>query len=321
MGKGLVSQVRGVWTSSGILQVRRGRFALKQAARDQIHAQGVGATSTRIAALTPISSYRTFDAYRAVADDFARFAQAQGVTRVRDLRPEHAEAYMLAKLAGGRSCNTLRTYSAALGKLDQALAGAPRSMRIPAEARLLPGLDSARIVCNRSAPRLDAERRAYANPQGLVEAVQGGGHRLAARLQLTAGFRVSEVMALRRSDLRGETVDPVLAVPAGLVHVVGKGGYERTQYVPLTEYRALAEHLAGHSGVMDIRYKPFLSDLHQAADGTGQAWTGSHGLRHNYVRAFIVRAAEAGLSSMAVMSEAMERVGHHRVSELKTYCR
>lgn len=321
MGKGLVSQVRGVWTSSGILQVRRGRFALKQAARDQIHAQGVGATSTRIAALTPISSYRTFDAYRAVADDFARFAQAQGVTRVRDLRPEHAESYMLAKLSEGRSCNTLRTYSAALGKFDQALARAPRSMRIPAEARLLPGLDSARAACNRSAPRLDTERRAYADPQGLVAAVQGEGHQLAARLQLKAGFRISEVLALRQTDLRGEVFDPVLAVPSGLVHVVGKGGFERGQYVPLAEYRALSTHLAGHTGGLGVSYKPYLAALHQAADGTGQAWTGSHGLRHNYVRAFIVQAAEAGLSSKALMSEAMERVGHHRISELKTYCR
>jgi len=115
-------------------------------------------------------------------------------------------------------------------------------------------------------------------------------------------------------------VDPVFRHLAGLVHVVGKGGFERVQYVSPKEYDELARHL-GRYGHMGISYKPYLADLHRAADATCQAWGASHGLRHNYVRAFVIRAARAGLSSQAIMREAMERVGHHRVSELKTYCR
>ncbi len=321
MGKSLSAQIRGVWAASGILAEGGSRFAGKIAARDELRARGVGATSTRIAALTPINSYRTYDAYKAVSVDFANFAQALGVQRVQDLRPEHAEAYMLAKLAEGRACNTLRTYAAALGKFDQALAKAPRSMRIPAGARLQPGLESVRAVCNQSAPQLDTERRAYADPHGLVTAVQDDTHRLAARLQLSSGLRVSEVMNLRRSDLRGLAVDPVTGIDCGLVHVIGKGGFERVQYVPASDYRALASHLNEHSGSMAVTYKLYLRALRQAADATGQGWGASHGLRHNYVRAFILDAARAGLSTDALMREAMERVGHHRVSELKTYLR
>jgi len=321
MGRSLLHQVKGVWAASGILVAGGSRCALKQDARDRLQAAGVGATSARIAELTPISSYRTYDAYKAVSLDFARFAMSQGVQRVQDLRPAHAKAFMLAKLAEGRSCNTLRTYSAALGKFDFALASAPRRMHIPAEACLSPGLEAARQRCNRQAPRLDTNRRAYTNPHGLVGAVQEDAHQLGARLQLTAGFRVSEVMALGRADLRGETFDPVSGAPVGLVHVVGKGGFERIQFVPQAEYHALASHLDQHAGGMGISYKPYLRDLRQASDTTGQHWGGSHGLRHNYVRGFVLEASQAGLGSDALMHEAMERVGHHRVSELRTYCR
>lgn len=321
MGKSLSSQVRGVWAASGILATGGSRHAGKIAAREQLRSQGVGATSARIAALTPVTSYRTYDGYKAVSVDFANFAQALGVQRVQDLRPEHAEAYMLAKLAEGRACNTLRTYAAALAKFDRALDMASTRMRIPEEARLASGLEASRQRCNGQAPRVDTDRRAYADPNGLVDAIQGDGHQLSARLQFSAGFRVSEVMNLRRSDLRGLAVDPVTGIDCGLVHVIGKGGFERVQYVPASDYRALASHLNEHSGSMAVTYKLYLRALRQAADATGQGWGASHGLRHNYVRAFILDAARAGLSTDALMREAMERVGHHRVSELKTYLR
>lgn len=321
MGRSLASQVRAVWSASNILQIGKSRLRDKQDVREQLRAEGLGATSARIAERTAISSYRTYDAYRAVTADFARFAAAQGVARVQDLRPEHAEAFLAEKLAAGKSCNTLRTYSAALGKFDVALSRAPRAMRIPAEARLSPGLEPARQRYNRHAVRLDGERRAYADAPGLVAAVRDDVHRLAARLQLEAGFRVSEVLGLDRASLVGETLDPVTGRWCGLASVKGKGGFGRVQYVPVATYRALRAHLDSHAGGMGLTYKAYLADLHRAAEETGQGWGGTHGLRHSYVRAFVREAADAGLDAEAVGREAMERVGHHRLSELKTYLR
>lgn len=321
MGRSLVAQVRAVWSASRILVVGKSRFREKQDVREQLHAEGLGATSARIAERTNIVSYRTYDAYRAVTADFARFAAAQGVARVQDLRPEHAEAFLADKLTAGKSCNTLRTYSAALGKFDQALARAPRAMRIPDEARLSLGLEPARQRFNRQAPRLDTSRRAYADPCGLVRAVQDSGHQLVGKLQLEAGLRVSEALAIRRQDLGGEVVDPVTGRACGLVEVVGKGGFTRVQFVPLATYRALAEHLGSHVGGMGLTYKPYLAALRHAADASGEAWGGTHGLRHNYVRNFLLEAVEARLGTERAMREAMERVGHHRLSELKTYLR
>lgn len=321
MGRTLGSQIKGVWASSGILQVGTSRFRSKVAARDTIHSEGTGATSARIAEHTPITSYRTYDAYKSVSLDFAAFAEGMGVRHVRDIRPEHAEAYMLSKLEEGRSCNTLRTCSAALGKLDVALSMAPRAMRISAEARLSPGLDAVRARCNALAPRLDTGRRAYSDPLGLVRAVSEDGFRLVARLQLEAGLRVSEALNVGRGDLAGETVDPVTKRWSGLLRIDGKGGHKRTQYVPIQTYRDLERRLDENSGCVGVNYKPYLAALYKAAGDACEVWGGTHGLRHNYVRAFLVEAVEAGLGVEQSMREAMERAGHHRVSELRTYCR
>ncbi|HWR03290.1 MAG TPA: hypothetical protein VN419_04655 [Humidesulfovibrio sp.] len=321
MGRTLGSQIKGVWASSGILQVGTSRFRAKIAARDTIHREGNGATSARIAEHTPITSYRTYDVYKSVSLDFAAFAEGMGVRHVRDIRPEHAEAYMLSKLEEGRSCNTLRTCSAALGKLDVALSMVPRAMLTSAEARLSPGLDAVRARCNALAPRLDTGRRAYSDPQGLVRAVSEDGFRLVARLQLEAGLRVSEALNVGRGDLAGETVDPVTRRWSGLLHIAGKGGHERIQYVPIQTYRDLELRLDENSGTVGVNYKPYLAALHKAADAACEQWGGTHGLRHNYVRAFLVEAVERGLGVEESMREAMERVGHHRISELRTYCR
>jgi hypothetical protein len=55
------------------------------------------------------------------------------------------------------------------------------------------------------------------------------------------------------------------------------------------------------NGGLAVQYKPYLADLHRAADAVGEAWAGTHALRHNYIRAFLVEAAGAGLGSDAMM--------------------
>ena len=320
MGRSLVAQIRGVWSASSILTVGKSRFEEKGDVRDKLRAAGVGATSARIAAATGICSYRTYDAYREVGDDFARFAEGQGVRDIRDLRPEHAAAFLRDKLAAGLSCNTLRTYSAALGKLDNALDRVPRKMRIPAAARLLPGIDDVRPLLNSKAPRLDQSRRAYIRPDAVVAAMKDAAHQLVGRVQLTGGLRISEALGLRRQDLRGETVDPVLGTPCGEIAVKGKGGFPRSALLPMPVYRELAELIRADGGI-GVAYKPYLEDLRQAAAASGDLWGASHGLRHSYARAFLTQAAEAGLTCEDAMREASERLGHHRLSVLRVYCR
>lgn len=320
MGRSLVAQIRGVWSASRIFTAGKSRFEEKGDVREKLRAAGTGATSARIAAATGICSYRTYDAYREVSDDFARFAEAHGVRDVRDLRPEHAADFLREKLAAGLSCNSLRTYAAALGKLDNALGRAPRKMHIPASARILPGVEEVRAQFNREAPRLDQERRAYFKPAAVVEAMRDDAHRLIGRVQLTGGLRISEALGLRRQDLRGETSDPVLGTPCGEVSVKGKGGFRRSAFLPAPVYRELAEHLCAAGGTQ-VEYKSYLEDLRQAADSTGDLWGGSHGLRHSYARGFLTQAATVGLTSEDAMREASERLGHHRLSILKIYCR
>lgn len=322
MAKRLVSQVKSVWAASGILSIGASRFQQKQDARALLMRLGQGATSSQLAKLTNVTSYRTYDAYRGVSVEFARFTEhAFGVRRVADLRPDHAEAFIRAKLAAGASCNTLRTAAAALAKFDSALARCPRKMHIPPEARLRHGLEAVRAEFNATAPRLDTERRAFFEPKAVVAAVEGQTFQIVARLQLEAGFRVSEIQGLKPSDLRGLAWDPVSGTRASTVHVRGKGGFERVQFVPVNLYARLAEHLR-QTGSLDFDYGRYLQALKDACASTGEIYTGSHALRHSYIQAFVLSAAATGrLSAREVQREAMERVGHHRESELSTYFR
>lgn len=321
MAKSLTAQIRSVWSASGIFQPGKSRYQSKQQARDMLRAAGVGATSARIAEHTPISSYRTYDAYVSVGADFARFASSLGVHRVADLRPEHVRNFLMAKFEGGASCNTLRTFAAALAKLDTAIANTPKKMRVRQEASLRPGIEAVRPIFNAKAPRLDIGRRAYIGPAAVVGLLQDEAQRIVAKLQLSGGFRISEVMYLDRSNLRGEAYDTVLSRPSGQIHVTGKGGYQRTQYVPVDDYNTLKTYIE-RNGPLKVAYRPYLEALKQACGEAGENWHGSHALRHNHIRNFIVCAAKSGTMNTAeVMREAMERVGHHRPSELATYCR
>ncbi len=322
MAKKLISQIKSVWAASGILTVGASRFHQKQDARARLVRLGQGATSSQLSELTSVTSYRTYDSYRGVSVEFARFTEhAFGVRRVADLRPDHAEAFIRAKLVAGASCNTLRTAAAALSKFDSALARCPRKMHIPLEARLRPGLDAVRAEYNATAPRLDIERRAFFEPKAVVAAVGGGVHQLVARLQLEGGFRISEIQGLRPSDLRGLVWDPVSGTLAGSVHVRGKGGFERVQFVPADLYSQLVGQLR-RVGSLDFGYGRYLQALKDACASVGEIYTGSHALRHNYIQSFVLSAAATGrLSAREVQREAMERVGHHRESELSTYFR
>ncbi|OIO00609.1 MAG: hypothetical protein AUJ49_09635 [Desulfovibrionaceae bacterium CG1_02_65_16] len=182
-------------------------------------------------------------------------------------------AFLRGEIAAGLSCNSLRTYAAALGKLDNALGRAPRKMHVSTTARVLSGVEEVRAQFNREAPRLDQSRRAYFKPAAVVEAMRDDARRLIGRVQLTGGLRISEALGLRRQNLHGGTSDPVLGTPCGEVSVKGKGGFRRSAFWPAPVYRKLAEHLCAAGGTQ-VEYKPYLADLRQAADFTGGLWGG-----------------------------------------------
>lgn len=301
---------------SGVLRLGESRAEHKERARSELREAGVGVTVSRLAELTPISSLKTYHDYKAVTEDFARWAMANGVTHLSDLRPEHASAYLTAKLEAGLSLNTMRSYAAALGKFDQVLA--TKKLGLPKEARLKAGVDAVRKSYNAIAERHDENTRAYLHPSKVVDALVSPEFQLVADLQLNSGLRVSEALGIRAKDLRGWAIDPLSGENCGVVHVYGKGGYERDVFVKEGTYRVLEMH-----GKMPrVGYKSYLRGIEKACQECGEVYTGSHSFRHNYVQGLVNGLAEGGqMKAEDVVREAMERVGHHRTSELGTYMR
>lgn len=92
--------------------------------------------------------------------------------------------------------------------------------------------------------------------------------------------------------------------------------------MPLATYRVLQEVLAKDADALRFGYGSYLRALRSACHLSGETYSGSHGLRHNYIQAFVLSAAETGnLTMREIQREAMERVGHHRESERATHFR
>ncbi|MDP3426227.1 MAG: hypothetical protein Q8S17_02450 [Humidesulfovibrio sp.] len=316
MAKTLSKQVRGAWAMSGVLRLGESRAEHKERARSELRAAGIGVTVSRISELTPISSLKTYHDYKAVTEDFARWAMDNGITRLSDLRPEHATSFLTAKLESGLSLNTMRSYAAALGKFDLVLA--TKKLGLPEEARLKAGVDAVRKSYNAIAERHDENTRAYLHPSKVVDALVSPEFQLVADLQLNSGLRVSEALGIRAKDLRGWAIDPLSGENCGVIHVYGKGGYERDVYVQDGTY----QRLVMHGRIPRVGYKSYLRGIKKACRECGEVYTGSHSFRHNYVQALVNSLAEGGrMTADEVVREAMERVGHHRTTELGTYMR
>lgn len=77
-------------------------------------------------------------------------------------------------------------------------------------------------------------------------------------------------MALGHAILRGEVVGLVKGQAAGLVHMAGKGGFDRIQFIPQAEHLLWHPTLSCTPRRANISEKSYLRDLRQAADVTGK---------------------------------------------------
>ena len=61
--------------------------------------------------------------------------------------------------------------------------------------------------------------------------------------------------------------------------------------------------------------------LKSAANATGQDYTGSHGLRHNFAQNHYAKILGEGRSQNAALKETSRALGHHRSEITKVYLR
>lgn len=259
---------------------------------------------------TPIYAKTTGKKYEAVATSLLRFCIDTGRADTIDaVTPDHVKDFLLTKLGCRKA--TFDAYTSALGKLDAALSKA--CSRLPQWKQLLREMRLAAAVT------LDGEQaaRAYSHPEEIIDKLTGK-FRLVAELQYRAGLRISEATGtggfkpLSVENLKGETIDPYMKRPAGLIAVTGKGGKKRVVPIPVDLYRRLERHLI-ENGSLTVHQGLYRSLLKDAAVRTGQRYEGksSHGLRWNYVQDVTDVLCAMGYPAEEAMLQAQNRLGHN----------
>ena len=277
----------------------------------KIAARNLGArTWHQVGKRLGVHSYRTSQQYQKVSRQLLEHArQHYGVKDIEKLRSEHVSSFLRAKIQDGLSKSSLKQYCAAIEKLEVALNRYASEKHTGQQYDFSRPLSEARAEI-RNLPSPD-HHRAYDRPHDLIQAVRQDEHRLAAQIQLESGARVRETALIRPNQLN----------PANhSVVVQGKGGKVRELRLSPQTYSRLEEHIARH-GEFRINYDQYRRDLREAAERSGQPWTGTHGLRWNYAQERFHEVQREGKTYEEALSEVSHELGHERPDITTGYLR
>ena len=284
----------------------------KHEAKEQARSEGAK-TWHEIGKNIAIYSYKTADQYRDIAKEAFRYAKEQfGVKDIEKLQSEHIQFYLESKIADGIKYSTFQKYAAALEKLEVALNSYAQSHNTGREYHfdLSSVREQAREVLERT-----QETRAYENPKALIENIQNNDYKIIAQAQYEGGFRISELNHLSEKNFKEGNVFQVIS---------GKGGKDRE--VPLSKetYQAL-KSLLDKADPADGKYKFDMNDyrntLKEAADRSGQEYTGSHGLRWNFAQEKFAELQREGKTYEQALQEVSNLLGHERPDITEHYLR
>jgi hypothetical protein len=229
-----------------------------------------------------------------------------------------------------RSRQTFETLLAGLSKLEFAINSYNRSHSLD-----LPELDTAAVrtrYIDKARKILPTSSRttfrAYPDPLGLIEAIEGECFQLMACLQFEGGLRCEGVGSagnnlknpLTTQALNGTGPDPVTGTTVGIITVREKGGKQTRHYISATTYDRLVSFIARHDK-LEADYRDYLSALNTAARATGQyqSGRGTHGLKHNFANERYHECVNNGYTHEGALQQTSLELAHYRYRETLTY--
>lgn len=282
----------------------------KHDAKDEAREEGAR-TWHEIAQQIGIYSYATYDAYRDTARDIMNHAKEEfGVKDIEKLSPEIVKSFLEEKIDQGVKLATLQTYAAAAEKLGVALNAYSANHDRGNEYNFSPAIAEARADA-RATLDSDQASRAYADPRLLISHMDNPAHQVAAQAQLESGGRLAEVTNIKADQLR----------PDNQIHIQGKGGKEYNVQVSPETYRAIQSHMDRQDGVFHVNADSYRADIKQAAFASGQAYSGSHGLRWNFAQESMVTYQEQGRTYYEALQDVSHDMGHERIGITEHYLR
>lgn len=309
------NQAMQVFLKSGINKIGMSKHAAKIEAREGLDSKGVSATWHDMGKELGIHSYSTKDAYTNVWANVLQYAKEHyGVKDMEKLESQHVQGFLQSKIEQSVSRSTLSTYAAACEKLGVALEKYSEKFDRGNSYNFSSAIQTARD----GAGKLETFQgsRAYNNPQSLVDSIKGEQNNLVARMQLESGCRIREASQIRAAQLGGYVNHPVRGDVGKISLGKGdtKGGKPRDVYVSRSTYDQVAQAVTDGGGKFKLTSQTgYYTALKEAAQTSGQPYTGSHGLRWNFAQDSMQRYMDAGQSPEQAMGNTSSDMGHERI--------
>jgi hypothetical protein len=257
-----------------------------------------------------------------------------GVNNIHEISASHVISFLEALDPKRKlSPKTIGVHYAAIKKLELALSAYSHFHHHPLNFDYSPCFALLkRMIKERKGKKLPwgGNPRRYERPDELAASISSPLHRLLFRLQHQGGFRCEGVGAARDQhskvelslkNLKGICADPFF--PGQIVGAIDqreKGGKTSRHYLPENLYIELKDWLE-KNGSIRVQYSEYLSSVNQAAKDTGQfiSGRGTHGGKHAFVRDFIQKGVQAGMSPEEIYAEGSKRCSHRRMSIIKKF--
>lgn len=305
----LKNQLANAVKNSGIVQIGTSRHDAKQDRYNDLANNGQKADSHSVNQTIGITSYASLHKFQGNISKFGRWCFGnQDLNNINQIKPSHVTEFLKEVCECEYAKNTAQSYASSLEKmavmLDQVCpTSTPRAETWHAAiAEMRPEINDL--------PAKDTETRAYADPRGMIDVLESPQMQMIASLQLDHGLRISDATKIDTANIAGTT----------LTIYNSKGGQDlKVELTP--EEVSKINALADSDGLLHIKQDDYSGALRDACDLSGQTWTGSHGLRHNYAQERMATLTSQGMDYNTALRTVSEEMGHHRIDITLTYLR
>lgn len=258
-----------------------------------------------------IFSFGTANLYRSIWIELLRHAKKTcGVKDIMKLTPTIVSSFLEAKIADGMKYSSFKTYCAALEKLAVALELCAKNQGTELNNNSYNWTEQIKAAKTEASEVLDrnVDTRAYEDPEWLVKAISDPSYHTIAAAQHSIGARISELDHVRQEQFLGGEQFKIISGKGGKNRIVefrDRNVYE--------EYRQLViNNLNPYYDKFTFNRNQYRMALKAAADKTGQAYTGSHGLRWSYAQERFQDIQQKGLTWEETLVLVAHEMGHNR---------
>jgi len=268
-----------------------------------------------------IYSYNTAETYKQVWHDFATWAKENaGLRDIEKTSSEHISSYLESRIADGVKYTTFEKECAALAKFENALNAYSEKFERGNQYNFRDAIKEIKVEAREILDR-SIETRAYDNPKALIDNIKDDFYKTIASIQYEGGARINEVWQIEKSDLHGLREDPLTGETRGWIEVEGKGGKEREIAVSQETYQRIAEFVERQEN-LHFDKDSYREALKEAAEISGQDYTGSHGLRWNFAQERMEELSEkTSLTYEEKLQQVSWEMGHERADITEHYLR